>query len=455
MPGASNGAGLSGGRRAWTPKRLGDYFFFLPKVGNTTGLTIVSDKIAAADVGNGATLSQATSSKRPAYDTGTLLNGYPCAQITSADTTELLSATGGITSGDADYTIWWVGTPGTSTTYQSLCVFGAQASGNGCLGLAGTGVGWAGGTGFGDPLITGFGAGAHLFMARKSGGTVEVWCNGERVASNTAVAGRSVNITDARFGIGAAFTASMPNASIHSAGWIKRAITTAEKLRLERWAWQTYAIGPNSNQSYVAFVGDSQSDGYNGTRNGAAENTTSPNNWPNKLTGLAAAVTLVDCATSNWTTTQILANYDATSGAATPTVRRANGMRPNCIAVVWAGTNDLYFGGTAADAWTNLQTICSTLRSTGWKVILVTPLKRTQTGTPTPGYETQRLLLAASILGSVGTYCEATIDAGGYVKFQTTTDKVKFLDDEVHLSIEGENDFADDLAVPAINALGI
>jgi lysophospholipase L1-like esterase len=56
-------------------------------------------------------------------------------------------------------------------------------------------------------------------------------------------------------------------------------------------------------------------------------------------------------------------------------------LGPNVL-VVWEGTNDLYFGATADEAYEHLARYCRERRAAGWKVVLLTILPRGGPGTP-------------------------------------------------------------------------
>lgn len=64
--------------------------------------------------------------------------------------------------------------------------------------------------------------------------------------------------------------------------------------------------------------------------------------------------------------------------------------------VVWAGTNDLYFGASAATTYSNIKALCQTFKNAGYLVVLLSILPRTNSGTPGT-FETDRQTVNASL----------------------------------------------------------
>ncbi len=65
------------------------------------------------------------------------------------------------------------------------------------------------------------------------------------------------------------------------------------------------------------------------------------------------------------------------------------------ILVVWAGTNDIYFGASAATAYSNFKDICALGAATGFQVIAVNMLPRNDAGVP-GGFESSRTAFNAA-----------------------------------------------------------
>jgi len=103
------------------------------------------------------------------------------------------------------------------------------------------------------------------------------------------------------------------------------------------------------------------------------------------------------------------------------------------ILVLWAGTNDLFAGGTAIDAYANITTFVGDRRTYGWdKIILCTPIVRSA---PAP-FETERISLRSLILANVGTLADAVVDldVAGLTDY---TNLVTFNPDQTHLTDVG------------------
>jgi lysophospholipase L1-like esterase len=52
------------------------------------------------------------------------------------------------------------------------------------------------------------------------------------------------------------------------------------------------------------------------------------------------------------------------------------------ILIVWGGTNDIYFGGSGSTAYSDLVSYCNARKTTGWTVILLNALSRSDTSVP-------------------------------------------------------------------------
>jgi hypothetical protein len=373
----------------WTPRRLGaggTSYWLRPSrvVGGLLvpdpSLTLVSGNISAAAVG-GKTLVQATASKRPVTSAVDLLDGRGGYQTTTAALTELMSSDGGVTGG-ADHAAWWIGRHGTTDNYRGLVTFGPAGTAS-TVGAQGTNH-WGGGPGFVQPSAAGD-EGEHLFFVEYAGGKKRLFVDDDRTGTYEATSTYAVG--DARFGIGPAFSGAVASGTIREAGWMLYAPSASERRALAHYAATEYPSAIANDNALLA-IGDSQSKGF-GT-------TASPANWPSRLAALGLLTfpfTILMEATVAHTTTLVLADFG-------PFVVRFSRCRKRCIATVWAGTNDLFFGATAASTWTNLMAICAALRAAGWYVILFTVLPRTEPGTA-PTYESERGLLNPLILGAV------------------------------------------------------
>lgn len=73
------------------------------------------------------------------------------------------------------------------------------------------------------------------------------------------------------------------------------------------------------------------------------------------------------------------------------------------ICLVWGGTNDLYFGASAATAYSRLTTYWAARRAAGWTVVAFTITPRSA-GSPPADFETQRANLNSSIRSGSANY---------------------------------------------------
>ncbi len=104
--------------------------------------------------------------------------------------------------------------------------------------------------------------------------------------------------------------------------------------------------------------------------------------------------------------------------------------------VEWGGTNDLYFGMSAAQTFNRIRDYVLRRLANGWqKVYVLTVVKRNDAGTPA-GYETARGLLNTSLATLASSRIEI-VDVGAHASLQDTTNPVFFNADQVHLTTAG------------------
>lgn len=82
------------------------------------------------------------------------------------------------------------------------------------------------------------------------------------------------------------------------------------------------------------------------------------------------------------------------------------------IVVVWAGTNDLYFGASASATYANIKALCQSFKTTGFTVIVLNILPRTNSGTPGT-FETDRQTVNASLRSDFPTATGQTLITSG------------------------------------------
>jgi lysophospholipase L1-like esterase len=110
------------------------------------------------------------------------------------------------------------------------------------------------------------------------------------------------------------------------------------------------------------------------------------------------------------------------------------------IVAQWCGTNDLYFGATAATTYSNIAAYATGRRAAGAKVIIVTLLSRSDAGTPGT-YNADRATVNANIVANAATISDCVYradldsDIGGDGAELNLT---FFQADKVHLNPTGE-----------------
>jgi lysophospholipase L1-like esterase len=106
---------------------------------------------------------------------------------------------------------------------------------------------------------------------------------------------------------------------------------------------------------------------------------------------------------SGQTAAQLVASYPNLGALAYQSGRTKN------IYVAWAGTNDLYFGASAATAYNSYASWCALARATGYKVVAVTILPRSNSGTP-GSFEADRQTFNTSVRNNYTTFADALAD---------------------------------------------
>ncbi|MEP0873613.1 SGNH/GDSL hydrolase family protein [Trichocoleus desertorum AS-A10] len=91
---------------------------------------------------------------------------------------------------------------------------------------------------------------------------------------------------------------------------------------------------------------------------------------------------------------QITPNMTADAAVQVDSLKRAELTKD--VVVAWEATNDLFFGASAATAFSNLKAYCQARKAAGFKVVVLTVLPRSSAGTPA-GYEAARQALNSSL----------------------------------------------------------
>ena len=159
-----------------------------------------------------------------------------------------------------------------------------------------------------------------------------------------------------------------------------------------------YALG-NSWYGRVAFAGDSLTHGLDGLQDPVHDC------YPYQTLRL-----LGDGwhgTNSGYTGTQVSAMTTDAPTNLDPYYDATNYTKNVCV--LWGGTNDLYFGATAATTISRIQAFCTARKSAGWKVVLCTLTPRS--GGSTPGsFEADRQTVNTAIRAMTPTYADAIAD---------------------------------------------
>lgn len=121
------------------------------------------------------------------------------------------------------------------------------------------------------------------------------------------------------------------------------------------------------------------------------------------------------------------------------------------IICVFAGTNDMYFGASAATTLTRLQTYHAAVRALGYKTIQFTVLPRSGGATP-GGFEAARQTLNTSIRANSGGWYDALCDVAADSRIGDSGDETNttfYQGDTTHPNDTGMQVIAD-LAIPVI-----
>jgi lysophospholipase L1-like esterase len=126
---------------------------------------------------------------------------------------------------------------------------------------------------------------------------------------------------------------------------------------------------------------------------------------------------LLDTASYSAETVSIAVSGQTTADMLRDAMEEADGLydpaRPGVI-VVWEGTNDLYFGASPNDAYEHLATYCRDRKDHGWRVVLLTLLPRSKTGTRgmPPTFETDRQNINARLRVAWPGVADVLVDVG-------------------------------------------
>lgn len=150
----------------------------------------------------------------------------------------------------------------------------------------------------------------------------------------------------------------------------------------------------------------------------------------------------VDSQTLNAMSSDAVANND------TPFATTL-GTRKNVL-VAWGGTNDLYYGDSAATAISDFETYCAARKAAGFKVVACTIIDRTESGGSWTAADAATF--NASVRANYATYADALCDLAADPRLDDYTDSTYYQADGTHLKDAGYAAVAE-LVEAAVNSL--
>lgn len=141
--------------------------------------------------------------------------------------------------------------------------------------------------------------------------------------------------------------------------------------------------------------------------------STTGNDYPSQVIALLGA---------NWSATnyavsgQTAAQMQADAASQIDVILSHANNRITLIA--WSGTNDLYFGASATTTYDRIKAYAQARKAAGWRVILLSVLPRTNSGTPA-GFETDRQAVNASLRADfpTGTAYSSVLTGASYADY--------------------------------------
>lgn len=357
--------------------------------------------------GNGIHFTQSTTTKRPLLKLG--VTGYNGHRVLRFDGTDdyLVSAVHDLSAAPhaaTVYAVFGVSTADDAMIYEygNNNVDGFylyhHTDGNVWAGLLGN----AGSNAFAHyAVVNGPVRAAGTYDKNLNQRETDAYVNGARFGS--MIAGSNNNNTTLPFGsTRTSFVGSRGGTTQFGAMDLARVIvfkgrhqgTTRHKM--QRYLAERYGAGwPYVNQ--LVFIGDSMTRGYN---------ETPANNYPSQLVaGLSSASTALMTNYGHDGQPAVTINNEA---AARWTGEFSTEMAKN-VAFVWAGTNDLTLGTSAASTYNAIAAACTTLKAAGFTVIVGTLLPRGDGAAPVD-FETKRTTINTSIRTNYATIATGLFD---------------------------------------------
>lgn len=117
-------------------------------------------------------------------------------------------------------------------------------------------------------------------------------------------------------------------------------------------------------------------------------------------------------------------------------------LRENDIIVLWEGANDMYTNGiSGADAYANLVTYSTAVRSRGAKLIVCNVIARDYTLDPADLMDTRIPAYNQLTRDNSATICDALVDLAGYPEFNARADASNttfYNSDKIHQATAGQ-----------------
>lgn len=112
----------------------------------------------------------------------------------------------------------------------------------------------------------------------------------------------------------------------------------------------------------------------------------------------------------------------------------------NNVVVAWEGTNDLKLGATATTAYNNLVAYCQARQAAGFKVVILTILPRSDSGTPAD-FNTSRATVNTNIKNNYASFADVVADVAANTDIgeDGDSDNTTYYSDKVHLTTAGYN----------------
>lgn len=199
-------------------------------------------------------------------------------------------------------------------------------------------------------------------------------------------------------------------------------LSNASVTLVENYLALTYGVA----SKLIVMDGDSLTRG-----SGASADLS--DNYPAQLAGLlSTSYDLINTGVGGQTTTDMIADAATEIDPLLTWRPRTSGL------VVFWNTNDLFFSASVADTQARIQSYCTARRAVGWKCIVGTILPRSSVGTPGT-YEANRLLVNQWIRDNWATFADGFFDPAADSRIGDAGDELNpaFYNDPAHLNGAG------------------